>query len=188
MEAEPVALLSSAEIRRDELVTFLHQAGAAPVESAYRIFDYILKSGEAYFWIDLDDVEQYPDPEIDALIAQKLGGGPRTRVMLHVKSASPESERLAIEFALQFARHWPCIIDNLSGFARHIYSVQELAELQRQGRGVWDEDRTAHPPEDSNAGKAYLPAWLEPHLSPEEKNDPGFVRETNLEKQEQEHE
>src|SRR5215470_4671034 len=113
---EPVELITSKAISRDEVITFLLQMGVEREQSPHRIWDYAIRRGEAIVWVDPDDVEHYPDPEVDALIENKLGGPPQTYVVLHI-SRNPGSEQLALELAIQFAKRWPSVLDNLSGLA-----------------------------------------------------------------------
>ncbi len=175
MGTRPLALLSSAAIPREQLTAFLRQAGVEPVKSEHRIFDYVLTRGKASCWFDLDDKENYTDPEVDAQIERKLGSAPHTRIMLH-PSDEPGSEQLAMEFVSAFARRWPGVVDNLSGFVRLVYSAQEVDELLRQGRGLRDEDRTVPRQKDPDEDQAFIPPWLEEYLPPGFENDPGFAR------------
>jgi hypothetical protein len=166
MGTTPLALLSSAEIPRDQLTNFLRKAGVEPVKSAHRIFDYHLKRGNASLWIDLDDPENYADPEADAQIERKLEGTPRTRVMLHL-SQEPDSEHLAMEFAIAFAKQWPSVIDNLSGYAWRVYSAQEVEALLRQGKGLYEDEQAMPRQKDPNEDQVFIPRKHEKHLPPE---------------------
>ena len=151
-----VELLSSREIPRTDLVAFFSQIGVKHEENPYNLSPYFLHTGEHSVWIDLDIIEErYPEPAIDALTEQKLGGLPQTQILLHI-SRGPESEALAIGFACQFAEHWPCVVDNLSGRVRRIYSAQELRQLQKEGRGLWDDDQLAPFPKDEGEDKSFM--------------------------------
>ena len=154
---QQVRLLSSREIPRTDLVAFFSQIGVKHEENPHYLSPYFLHTGGSYVWIDLDDIEgHYPNPEIDALTEQKLGGPTRTRILLHI-NRSPESETLAIGFACQFAERWRCVIDNLSGLARRIYSAQELQQLQKEGCGLWDDDQLVPLPKDEDEDEAFIP-------------------------------
>jgi hypothetical protein len=56
----------------------------------------------------------------DVLIERKLGGAPQTSILLYI-SRRPSSEPLA-ELAIHFASRWPCVLDNLSGVARRVFT------------------------------------------------------------------
>lgn len=156
-----VRLLLSTNIPRDELVAFFSQVGAKYNENPHLLSPYFPNSGGAYVWIDLDDIEKrYPDPKVDALTEQKLGAIPRFSILLHINT-DPESEPLALGFAIQFAERWPCVLDNLSGLARHIYSLEELRKLQEEGRGFWDDEQLVPLPKDEYEGEAFIPPGQE---------------------------
>ncbi len=166
MGTTPIALLSSAEIPRAQLTAFLRQAGAEQVMSAHRIFDYRLQRANGAFWIDLDDPENYADPETDAQIERKLGGKPYTRVMLH-REQNQDSERLAMEFVVAFAKQWPAVADNLSGYARRVYSAQEVEALLRQGKGLNEDEKAVPRPKDPDEDQAFIPPRREKQLPPQ---------------------
>jgi hypothetical protein len=134
---EPVELVTSKEFSQDELITSLLQIGVRRDENPNRLWDYVLRTGEAIVWVDPDDPERYPDSEVDALIESKLGDLPRTSIVLHI-SRNPGSEQLALELAIKFAKHWPCVLDNLSGLARRIFTLEELQALCDSGLGLWE--------------------------------------------------
>ena len=166
MGTTPIALLSSAEIPREQLTAFLRKAGVEQLVSAHRIFDYLLKRDNASLWIDLDDPENYADPETDAQIERKLGGKPHTRVMLQ-REQEPRAERLAMEFIREFAKQWPAVVDNLSGYARRVYSAQEVEALLRQGKGLREDDQTVPRPKYPDEDQVFIPRRREKHLPPE---------------------
>jgi len=158
---DQVRLLSNVEIPRSDLVNYLLEIGVQYREDPYQLSNYYLHTGEATVWIDLDDIEpHYPNPEIDALIEQKLGDPPRIRILLHI-SRGLEGQLLALDFACKLAQRWPFVLDNLSGSARRIYSLEELQALQRKGHGFWeDEKRTPRPKKsDPYENFTYIPPW-----------------------------
>ena len=134
---EPVELVTSKAFSQDELITALLQMGVKRDQNPNRLWDYVLRTGEAIVWIDPDDPEHYPNPEVDALIERKLGGPPRTYIVLHI-SRNQGSEQLALELAIRFAKHWPCVLDNLRGRARSILTLEEMQAWYESGRGLWD--------------------------------------------------
>ena len=123
-----VSLISSAAITQEELVAFLRVVGA--VTNPDEVFDGRLSKGEGNVWIVLDNSEQYFEPHVAWSVAQKLGGDPRTTIVIEIGNA-PESRQLAAEFACAFAKNWPCVVYDL---VDTVYSAQELLELCRTGK------------------------------------------------------
>ena len=74
---EPVKLVTSKAFSHDELITCLLQIGVERDEDPYRLWDYIFLRGDAIVWIDPDDRERYPNPEVDTLVESKLGAPPQ---------------------------------------------------------------------------------------------------------------
>jgi DNA-directed RNA polymerase specialized sigma24 family protein len=140
------------------------------------LWDYIFFRGEAIVWIDPDDPENYPDPEVDTLVESKLGAPPQTYIVLHI-SRNPGSEQLALELAIEFAKRWPSVLDNLSGLARRIFTVEEMQALYESGLGVWeDENKVPLPKEWYATDEEYLALWQREEL---EKQDPELTEEEN---------
>lgn len=172
-----VSLLSPIEIPRSELLQFFAQAGVKRGESAHRLAEHLLRAGEAQVWIEPESKEpHYPDPPVDALIEQKLGGPPRTHLLLHITS-TPESEQLALDFACLLAERWPFVLDNLSGLARRIYGLADLQSLRQEKRGLWDEEKQASLPKDELADATFVPAWMEEQYRSQDKPLPEWMRE-----------
>lgn len=161
---EPVKLVTSKAISRDDLIDFLLQIGVKRDENPNRLWDYVLRTGEAVVWVDPDDPEHYPNPEVDALIESKLGDQPRSSIVLHL-SRNPGSEQLALELAIQFARHWPSVLDNLSGLARRIFMLEELQSLYNNGQGLRDDEKDVSLPNEWYAvDEEYLAPWQREEL------------------------
>jgi hypothetical protein len=55
---------------------------------------------------------------------------------------------LALELATQFAKRWPSVLDNLSGSARRIFTLEEMQALYESGLDLWkDEEEVSLPKE-----------------------------------------
>src|SRR5262249_36821826 len=174
---ESVKLVTSKAFSRDELIASLLQVGVKPDEGPNRLWDYVLRAGEAIVWVDPDDLEHYPNPEVDTLIESKLGGPPQTYIVLHM-SRNPGSEQLALKLAIQFARRWPCVLDNLSGLARRIFALDELQALSESGKGLRDDDKGVSLPKEWYAtDEEYLAPWQREEL---EKQSPEFRGQADL--------
>src|SRR5262249_32300065 len=153
---DPVELVTSKALSRDELITALLQMGVKCEESPHRMWDYALRRGEAIVWVDPDHSEHYPDTEVDPVLMQsKLGDSPRTYIVLHV-SSNPGSEQLAIELAIQFAKRWPCVLDNLSGLARRVFTLEELQALYESGQGLHEDEKDVPLPKEWCTDEVYI--------------------------------
>ncbi|MDQ2716561.1 MAG: hypothetical protein M3Z08_16775 [Chloroflexota bacterium] len=153
---EPVELYSSIAIPHDELVAFLLQNSVERLGQSPHL-DYRLGRGEAYVLFELDsDEEHYPDPEFDALLESKLGGPPQTSFLIYI-SRNEGSEQLAMDFVTLFAQLWPCVLDNLSGRARQVFTPQEVQVLRQEGRGLYEEANKIPLPVDEYEGEAFIP-------------------------------
>ena len=113
---------------------------------------------------------------IDALIESKLGGLPQTDVVLHV-SREPGSEQLAIELAIQFAKRWPCVLDNLSGLARRIFTLEELQALYESGLGLREDEKDVPLPKEWCTDEVYIAPWQREEL---EKQNAESIRRSDL--------
>lgn len=127
---EPVSLISSADIKQEEFSTFLQQLGA--VLHPDNVYDGRLSRGNFHVWISLDNSElkNFEADEIER-ITQQLGDMPQTHILLDV-SKNPGSQQLAIEFACNFAKQWPCVVYDL---CKNVYSAQELLNFYRNDQG-----------------------------------------------------
>ncbi len=128
---EPVALLSSEKITKEDFTAFLKALGAK--SDPDKIYDGIISKEEATVWLALnpEDLLNYPETtEEITIVRQKLGSMPQTRVSLDIAKRSWQSERLAAEIACKFAERWSCVVDNLNGIDWRIFSVQEFYDLQ----------------------------------------------------------
>jgi hypothetical protein len=168
---ESVELVTSKAFSQDELITSLLQIGVKRDEDPDHLWDYVLRRGEAIVWIDPDHPERYPDSEVDTLIESKVGDSPQTYIVLHV-SRNPGSEQLALELAIQFAKRWPCVLDNLSGLARRIFTLEELQALHESGLGLREDAKAGGIPKEwYTTDEEYLVSW---QLEELEKQDSDF--------------
>ncbi|MBD2774741.1 hypothetical protein [Iningainema tapete] len=121
---EPISLISSADVKPEEFENFLQQVGA--VLHPDNLYDGRLSKGNINVWIALDNSEltNFDVEEIE-LITQRLGGSPKTHILLDV-SKKPGSEKIALEFACNFATKWNCVIYDSN---QKVYSTQELLKL-----------------------------------------------------------
>jgi CheY-like chemotaxis protein len=126
--AGTIAIISSTEIRRRELDRFLQEIGA--VITSDDVFDGYLSIKRGDIWVAIDNespqFEGYRDLQT---IRQKLGGEPRTNIVVEIGNA-PESQRLAVEFACKFVARWPSVVDDL---VNKVYSSEELLALCQLG-------------------------------------------------------
>jgi hypothetical protein len=169
---EPVRLMTSKAFSQDELVASLLEIGVQRDETPGHPWEYFACRGEALVWVDPDHPEIYPDPEVDALIESKLGDLPRTHIVLHI-TRNPGSEPLALELAIQFAKRWPSVVDNLSGLTRRIFVLEELQALHESGLGFSEDEKGIPLPKEwYTLDEEYVPSWQREDL---EKQDPQFV-------------
>ena len=174
-----VRLLSSEAIPQDELIDFLLQVGVEREESPHRIWDYALRKKNAIVWLDLNDQENYPDPEFDPVIENKLGALPQTVMLLHA-SSDAESASQALTLAIQLAERWPFVVDTLSSLARRIFTLEDLRTLQKEGHGLWDHESGIPLPEEwISCDEEYIAPWQE-----EEMRKEAETQEKGLEKEE----
>jgi len=127
-----IALISSIDINEIDFVAFLQKVDAI-IDNVDTGKGRMLK-GNAFFEIFMStkrELEHYSEEDHLQLLRNKLGDVPRAMVILEVPD-SLESEQQAIEFACQFAKVWPCVVDD-SPYA--IYSMEELEQLRQVGQG-----------------------------------------------------
>ena len=131
-------LLARDRIPRDELIAFLASAGVQIADHPWGT-DYTLSRGQQHVWFFLDDEEEdifnfdyQPSPADMTRIVEALGGMPQTSITLEV-STNPFGDELAADFVLHFAQRWLCVVDNVSGFAPHIFTVPEIREQRKVG-------------------------------------------------------
>lgn len=153
-------LVTSKAFSRDELIIALLQVGVKCEESPHRIWDYAVRRGEAIVWVDPDHSEHYPDTVVDPVLMQsKLGDTPRTYIVLHI-SRNPGSEQLAMELAMQFAKRWPSVLDNLSGLARRVFTLEELQALYESGLGLREDEKDVPLPKEwDETDEVYIAPW-----------------------------
>jgi hypothetical protein len=121
---EPISLISSAEIKPREFLSFLQYSGV--LLHPDNVYDGRISRNNTHVWIVLDNTElnNFNPDEIE-LITQKLTAKPQTHILLDVSKTSG-SEQLALEFACQFAKKWSCVVYDSS---QRVYSAQELLGL-----------------------------------------------------------
>lgn len=100
--SDPVSLISSAVITRDELAAFLPAVGARAEPNGASVGR--LSEGNSHVWIGIDNspLEDYEQQELDVL-THLLGDIPRTLISLEISRASG-SQQLAVRFALAAAQ------------------------------------------------------------------------------------
>lgn len=138
---EPISLISSAEIKPEEFLSFLQYSGV--LLHPDNVYDGRISRNNTHVWIVLDNTElKNFNPDEIELITQKLTAKPQTHILLDVSKTSG-SEQLALEFACQVAKKWSCIVYNSN---YEIYSPQELLELCPAEAGfVWEVDSRFNP-------------------------------------------
>ena len=126
-----VLLLTREVIALDAVLTFLLASGFRELDTSGSITTFVLSKGFQHLWyyVNADDPEaaltpEEDDPEVVAEMLQALGGPPHTEVNFQVSSADTSGIPLAMDFALHFNERWPCVLDNLSGWARHIFTIK----------------------------------------------------------------
>ncbi|WP_375514935.1 hypothetical protein [uncultured Nostoc sp.] len=121
---EPISLISSAEIKPGEFLSFLQYSGV--LLHPDHIYDGRISRDNTHVWIVLDNTElKNFNPDEIELITQKLTAKPQTHILLDLSKTSG-SEQLALEFACQFAKKWSCVVYDSS---QRVYSAQELLGL-----------------------------------------------------------
>jgi hypothetical protein len=138
---EPISLISSAEIKPREFLSFLQYSGV--LLHPDDVYDGRISRNNTHVWIVLDNTElKNFNPDEIELITQKLTAKPQTHILLDISKTSG-SEQLALEFACKFAKQWSCIVYNSN---YKIYSAQELLELCPAEVGfVWGVDSKVNP-------------------------------------------
>jgi len=123
---KPVALVSSSAITGQAFLDVIRAVGGA-IEDAQALQGRI-SQGERHVWVALDNslLNEYETEEVE-LIHQKLGGKPRSCILLDV-SRTAGSERLALEFACACTERWPCVVYNLRN---KVISAAELLRLHK---------------------------------------------------------
>jgi hypothetical protein len=111
--SEPIILISSAAISHDELRDFVARQGGETIADA--ALPEHLNRGAGHLWIGLstDELATTIDDageDYARQLAVLLGGPARSAVTVEMNRA-PEAERLALDFALAFAGHWPAVAD-----------------------------------------------------------------------------
>lgn len=137
--SEPVAIITSEAVEPNEFRIFLKQLGATLNPDP--VFDARLSARDKHVWIALhnENLDEWEDEEL-AEIEGVLGRKARSHVTLEI-SRTEGSERMAIEFACQFAKRWACVVDDLRGT---IYSVPDLSQMLDEGRDFTDAYRLEH--------------------------------------------
>ncbi|MCC3409940.1 MAG: hypothetical protein JGK17_31275 [Microcoleus sp. PH2017_10_PVI_O_A] len=134
--SEPIIVISSSNITKDELIAFIQTVGLEIVEQPNDPFFGYLGRVDMYIWLTIDNrsvaVLEDGEPNEFAIIKQKLGGEPQTGILLEM-SRTPGNKLLAYELAASLAKQWPCVVDNLSGYDRRITSSTELFALLESG-------------------------------------------------------
>lgn len=121
---EPISLISSAEIKPGEFLSFLQYSGV--LLHPDNVYDGRISRNNTHVWIVLDNTElKNFNPDEIELITQKLTAKPQTHILLDV-SKSSGSGQLALEFACQFAKKWSCVVYDTS---QRVYSAEELLRL-----------------------------------------------------------
>lgn len=128
---EPISLISSAEINREEFTAFMQECGV--VLQSDHIYDGRLSQGNLHVWIALDngELKNFYFQEID-MISTHLGGRPKTHILLDISQTSG-SQKLALDFVVNFAEKWPCVVYESSDTVR-VYSRQELLDLPQSSQ------------------------------------------------------
>ncbi|MCW5316810.1 hypothetical protein GTQ43_24230 [Nostoc sp. KVJ3] len=121
---ESISLISSAEIKPGEFLSFLQYSGV--LLHPDNVYDGRISRDNTHVWVVLDNTElkNFNTDEIE-LITQKLTAKPQTHILLDVSKTSG-SEQLALEFACKFAKKWSCVVYDSS---QRVYSEQELLGL-----------------------------------------------------------
>lgn len=132
--SEPIIVISSSNITKDELIAFIQIVGLEIVEQPNDPFFGYLGRADMYIWLAMHNriTELEGEPNEFAIIQQKLGGEPQTVILLEM-SRTPGNKLLAYELAASLAKQWPCVVDNLSGYDRRITSSTELFALLESG-------------------------------------------------------
>ncbi|MEG3974037.1 hypothetical protein QT970_05370 [Microcoleus sp. herbarium8] len=132
--SEPIIVISSSNITKDELIGFIQTVGVEIVEQPNDPFFGYLGRGDLYIWLAINNriAELEGEPNEFEIIKQKLGGEPQTVILLEM-SRRPGNKLLAYELAASLAKQWPCVVDNLSGYDRRIISSAELFVLLESG-------------------------------------------------------
>ncbi len=141
--SEPVALLTSKKLSSEELFTFTSTVRIPQTEVVLRPRTYCdaqLIRDDENVWITFnsEDIHYDDDDEDTKIVLQKLGAFPQSNLVLDI-SRNPQSQHLAVAFALAFTKQWPCVVDNLRGDEHEVFSAQEVLELYKENKGFWDQ-------------------------------------------------
>jgi hypothetical protein len=130
--SDPFFIFTTTAIGKSEFATFLEKAGGVldsddPEQGR-------VSQGRRHVWIFLDQESLNTLPEdAVALIADKLGGPPRSEVVLEL-SNEPGTEALVIDVAITFAELWPAV---LSDSERMALTLDDLRRMRRDGTSLF---------------------------------------------------
>lgn len=129
--SDPIIMISSAIITRDELSKFITQMGG-DVELSGAIAGTLQRDHSAV-WIGLSPVELESVMEMSGdQVKSKLAAIPSTLVVVEMLP-NEKSRKQAVEFAIQFTARWPAICsDGQGGFLSH----DELIPLRGADRNL----------------------------------------------------
>jgi hypothetical protein len=129
----PLLLISTTEIKREELIDFLRQSGV--IVTPEDIFAGRISRGDQHIWIGIDSTV-IRDLEMDQLepLERELKGKPKTCIVIEI-SSTPGSEQIAVDFACIFMERWPNTVGELYD---RLYSVKQLSELRKANKGFYD--------------------------------------------------
>lgn len=109
--SDPFAILTAAVVETAEFASFLEEVGGTADPD--QLGTGRISQGRRHVWVFLSSqtlaevLEQFGDA-----LTQALGARPQSCVVLEMSSA-PDSEALAIEFAIRFAERWPAVLFDL---------------------------------------------------------------------------
>ena len=132
--SEPIALLSSAVISQNELLSFIVQSQDHPT-SDISLFGR-LSRGECHIWIGLSPEELAAALEDNGEsylreLTSLLGTPPQTYVVVEI-SRVEGSELLALDFAISFCKRWPTVVEA----DHHLLTCDELLQRRETGQGI----------------------------------------------------
>lgn len=95
-----------------------------------------LSSGERHVWVApvSSTLEELEREELQRVTAA-LGAPARSHVILEV-GRMPGSGRLALTFAIELARMYPLVVENLSGADGPLLTLDDLLALDAAGGGI----------------------------------------------------
>jgi hypothetical protein len=158
MSTDTFVVYSTTHISHEEYISWLHQLNAVMIPEEGGAYDARISKDIRHVWVSLLDEEWFEmymaefkdEPEVLVNIRQRIGGEPRSAIVLDASKVRG-SKILAVQFAALCAEHYPCVVYQAAGQA--LFPAHEVLSLRDAGMGF-----DGHTWETADSGR-YL-SWL----------------------------